>query len=67
MGLFSSLLTYHKYEWIGRPHLICEQILTEANISIDLKCYDDNYIESRAKLRTEWIAEYHKKKQKGEE
>ena len=39
--------------------------MTEAGVSIPLTCYDG--IESRAKQRTDWIAEHHKKLQQEEE
>ena len=45
---FISLLSNFNYEWVTKPHLICEHLLNEADISINLKCYDNNYIESRA-------------------
>ena len=62
-----SLLSNNNHEWITKPHLICEHLLTEAKISINLKCYDNNEIESLAKQRTDWIAEHHKKLQEEEE
>ena len=66
VSVFISLISYHNNEWIGRPHPICEHLLSEANISIDLTCYDNNAIESLAKQRTDWIAEYHNKQQEEE-
>ena len=55
-SVFISLLSYHNYEWISEPSLICEHLLNDAGISINLKCYDNNEIEARAMERTEWIA-----------
>ena len=66
VGVFTSLISYHNYEWIGRPHLICEHLLTVADISIPLTCYENNTMESLAKQRTDWIAEYHNKQQEEE-
>ena len=55
-SFFISLIGYHNYEWISEPHLICEHLLNDSGISINLKCYDNNEIEARAMERTEWIA-----------
>ena len=56
VNVFISLISYHNYEWISEPHLICENLLNEAEISINLKCYENNEIETRAMQRKEWIA-----------
>ena len=45
-SVFISLISYHNYEWISEPNLICEHLLNDAGISIDLKCYDNNEIEA---------------------
>lgn len=58
-------LTYQKFTWITKPHLIVEHLLSKRNISINPKCYDD--IESRANHRADWIADHHKKLQEEEE
>ena len=55
-NVFISLLSYHDYEWITTPHLICAHLLTEAGISINLKYYENNMIEAKAAQRNEWIA-----------
>ena len=41
--------------------------MTAVGVSINLKCYDNNDIESLAKQRTDWIAEHHRKLQQEEE
>ena len=56
VSAFIWILSGYNYEWITKPHLICEKLLTEADVSINLKCYDNNYIESLAKQRSDWIA-----------
>ena len=61
IDVFITLIKYHNYEWITEPHLICEHLLNDAGISINLKCYDNNEIEARAMQRTKWIAEFNKK------
>ena len=65
MSLFIELLSGYNYKWITNPRLICEHLLTEADISIPLKCYDD--IESLAKQKTDWIANYHEQQQEEQE
>ena len=62
-----SLIKYHKYEWISEPHLICEHFLNDAGISINLKCYDNNEIETIAMQRNEWIAKFNLEQQEEEE
>ena len=61
------MLSYHKYDWISEPHLICENLLNDAGISINLKCYDNNEIEAKAMQRTEWIAKFNLEQQEAEE
>ena len=66
-SFFISLIGYHNYDWISEPHLICEHLLNDAGISIDLKCYDNYEIEARVMQRTEWIAKFNLEQQEAEE
>ena len=66
-SVFISLLSYHNYEWISEPHLICENLLNEAGISINLRCYDNNEIEAKAMQRNEWIAKFNLEQQEEEQ
>ena len=66
-NVFISLISYHNYEWISEPHLICENLLNDAGISINLKCYDNNKIEAKAMERNEWIAKFNLEQQKLDE
>ena len=63
LSYFTNTIDAFDMKWITDPHLICERLLKEADISINLRCYDTNEIEafeSRAKQRAAWIAEYNK-------
>ena len=63
VSYFTNAIEFLKMKWITQPHLICDHLLKEADISIDLRCYDNGLIEARAKQRAEWIAEYNKRQQ----
>ena len=79
IAVFISLISYHNYEWIFEPSVICENLLKEVDekvnihgkaFSINLRCYDTSAIEAfeaRARERAKWIAEYNKDLQEKEE
>ena len=55
IAVFISLISYHNYEWIFEPSVICENLLKEVDkkitvadgaISINLRCYDTSAIEA---------------------
>ena len=70
MSYFTSAVESNELTWITEPDQICENLLKEANISINLKCYDSNEVEAfedRARQRTDWIAEFNRQQQEEEE
>ena len=67
LSYLTSAIKIFKYEWILEPHLICEHLLNDAGISIDLECYDNYEIEAKAMQRTEWIAKFNVDQQEAEE
>ena len=55
IAVFISLISYHNYEWIFEPCVICENLLKEVDkkisvadgaISINLRCYDTSAVEA---------------------
>ena len=70
MSYFTSFIEANELTWITEPDQICEYFLKEANISINLNCYDSNEVEAledRARQRTDWIAEFNRQQQQEEE
>ena len=56
VSVICPMISKYKYDWIAEPPLVFEHLFKEAGVSINLKCYDNNEIETRANQRNEWIA-----------